>query len=55
MLKESLWGYQSPSKDSVVDEYEDNFVFSPNKNNVKAKKHTTKLLKFNCKRSDKEN
>jgi len=55
ILKETLWGYPSPAKD-----YEDEYVgpdmlVSPQKNTNKAKKTTTKLLKFNLKKTDKEN
>lgn len=55
MLKETLWGYPSPTKDNQEQSYEAENFFSPNKNTNKSKKTTTKLLKFNNKRSGKEN
>lgn len=55
MLKETLWGYPSPNKDNDDQCYDDDNFVSPSKNTNKPKKTTTKLLKFNNKRSGKEN
>lgn len=55
MLKETLWGYPSPAKGVEEDCYDESWFISPNKNIAKTKKTATKLLKFNSKKSGKEN
>lgn len=55
MLKETLWGYSSPTKETNSGYCGADLFVSPQNNIKRAKKTTTKLLKFNHKKADKEN